>query len=239
MSYNKLNRKIDEFPDVFPKNTKVEKLRDFPDSNLNLILSASSFVYRIGPILEEMLGESIENKKVVLIPNAGVGTEKVDMVYQYLFEFTTIHNMYLKMLDIERWPKEIILESIKNCDVLAFSGGLVSRLISSVEKTGIREEIVEIIKSGKPTMGFSSGAMVMSNTTHFALDYLGETDPEVKDKKPFGLVDFEIYPHFEDPMLPSIKSLAKNIKEAYTVKNDQALVIHKGKLIAIGEVQRL
>lgn len=235
MSYRKFRKTTDEFSQIFSLSTKVSKIRDFPNKKLNVVLSSESFISSLLPILEKMLGDEIDNKKVVLIPNAGVGTEKVQMSYNYLVEFTTINNMYLKQLDLERWPKDIILESLHSCDVISISGGMVSRLLRAIDALGIRDELIEIINSGKPFFGFSAGSMVMSDTTQFAQHYMGEPDPEVAELSPLGIVDFEIYPHFEDTMLSSVKELASNLKEAYAVRPHEALVITDGQLLKVGE----
>ncbi len=241
MSYSKFIRTQEEFDQIFSRKSKVKKVRDFKDKNLNLILSSENIMGSLKPILENILNSEVDNLKVVLIPNAGVGTGKMQMSYEYLEQFTTINNMYLKLLDIERWPKELILESLRTCDIISFSGGMVSRLIKAIDKIGIREELLEMLRNGKPFIGFSAGAMSMAQTTYFAKHFIGESDPEVEEIRPLGLVDFEVYPHFEEIMLPSIQAMipeGSNI-EAYALKPTEAMIITKGELLQAGSPARI
>jgi len=236
MSYTKLRKTKEELDKIFSTKSKISKIRNLDDKNLNLILSSENFVGTLKPILENILGDDLDDKKIILIPNAGVGTEKMEMSYYYLEQFTTLNNMYLKQLDVLRWPKDLILRALKDCDVISFSGGVVSRLLKSINDANIRNELLDILKSGKPFVGFSAGAMAMPKTTYFARNFIGEPDPEVVNYEPFGLVDFEIYPHFEDVILPSIKMMIPNDKniEAYALREFEALIITNGELLQAG-----
>lgn len=241
MSYSKFIKTQEEFDEIFSTKSEISKVRDFKDKNLNLILSSENIVGSLKPMLENMLNNDVDDLKVALIPNAGIGTAKMQMSYEYLEQFTTINNMYLKLLDIERWPKELILEGLEKCDIISFSGGSVSRLLKAIDKIGIRHELVNFFKSGKPFIGFSAGAMCMPETTYFARNFIGEPDPDVGTVKPLGLVDFEVYPHFEDIMLPSVKSMLpqeENI-EAYGLKPTEAMIVTKGELLQAGSPIKL
>lgn len=236
MAYSKFIKTQEEFDEIFSTKSEVSKVRDFRNKDLNLILSSENIVGSLKPILEGMLDREVDDLKVALVPNAGVGTDKMQMSYQYLEQFTTINNMYLKQLDVERWPKELILEGLEKCDIISFSGGMVSRLLKSIDRLDIRKEVIELLHTGKPFIGFSAGAMCMSETTYFAQNFIGEPDPEVSEVKPVGLVDFEVYPHFEDVMLPSLQNMLpknKNV-EAYALKATEAMIVTKGELLQAG-----
>lgn len=234
MSYSKFKNKS-EHAEIFKVDSKVTQISDFPDKNLNLILPSENLFKSLKPVLERMLNSKLDDKKVVLIPNGGVKDDRAQMSYVYLQQFTSINNMYLKQLDLDRWPKNILEDSLRSCDAIVISGGLVSLLIKSIDRSGIRDVLIDLIKSGKPTIGFSAGAMLLSETTYFAQHYIGESDPEVVSEKPLGIVDFEIYPHFEDVLLPSItKLLPKNIK-GYALRASDAIIVTEGKLLKAGE----
>lgn len=237
MSYSLLKRKGGEFDNIF-SNAKLKIIKNVANPNLNLILSSESFVSKLKPILEEMLQDELDDKKVVLIPNAGFGMDKIQMSYQYLEEFTTINNMYLKQLDLERWPTDILIQALESCDVLSISGGLVSRLIQSIDKANLREKIITIISSGKPTIAFSAGAMSMSRSTIFAQNFIGEPDPEASKVDPLGIVEFEIYPHYQPDIFSKVARLAVNLEESFGVEASQALFLTKGKLWEVGEVTK-
>jgi len=149
--------------------------------------------------------------------------------------------MYLKQLDIDRWPKKLIIDSLKSCDVVAFSGGLVSRLMRIIDENELRSVFIDLFKSGKPFVGFSAGAMCLSETTYFLKNYIGDPDPDIDDIDPFGLIDFEVYPHFTDIMMPSVKMMLpseKNI-EAYGMNDREAMIIMNGELLKAGNPVRI
>lgn len=236
MSYSQFKKSADEFDEIFSMKSKISKVRDYHNENLNLILSSENIVGTLKPILEKMLDKELDDLKVALIPNAGIGTDKMQMSYVYLEQFTTINNMYLKQLDIERWPKKLILDGLNKCDIISFSGGSVSRLLQAIDEINIRKEILALLRAGKPFIGFSAGAMIMSESTYFAEQFIGEPDPELAKLDPLGLVEFEVYPHFEPIMLPSIQSMLppdSNI-EAYALTANEALIVTKGELLQAG-----
>lgn len=233
MSYSKFKGKSD-FKEVFAVDSPVKEYDSYPDEALNMILPSEHLFKTLKPVLEEMLGGFLDDKKVVLIPNGGLDQARADMSYVYLQEFTTINNMYLKQLDLEKWPKKVLLHSLETCDVICMSGGLVSRLLRAIDMADIRSELVTMIRNGKPFIGFSAGAMCVSSSTCWAEKFIGESDAEVVKEKPLGLVDFEIYPHFEDNLLPAVeKLLPKNVK-GFALRPEDAVIITKGKLYFAG-----
>lgn len=233
MSYSKFKGKA-AFKEVFSVDSPVREIGAYPDEALNMILPSEHLFKSLKPMLEKMLGGALDDKKVVLIPNGGLDQARADMSYVYLQEFTTINNMYLKQLDLEKWPKEILLHSLETCDVICMSGGLVSRLLYAIDKAGIRENLVEIIEKGKPFVGFSAGAMCVSSSTHWAAHFIGESDPHVMNFSPLGLVNFEVYPHFEDNLLPAVEKLLPKGVKGFALRPEDAVVITKGKFYFAG-----
>lgn len=234
MSYSKFKNKS-FYKEVFDVDSKIKKVSDYQDNNINLILPSEFMFKTLKPVLEKMLQGKLDDKKVVLIPNGGEGKDRAHMSYVYLEEFTTINNMYLKQLDIDKWPVDVIKDAISNCDVVSISGGLVSRLLQSIDGSGVRDFLVKTIKSGKPFVGFSAGAMCVSRTTNFAEKFIGETDPDVVNFKPLGIVDFEIYPHFEDALLPSVKELLPKEIKGFALRPSDAIVVTNGELFKMGD----
>ena len=233
MSYSKFkNKKF--YKEIFSVNSKVFKISDYPDKKLNLILPSEFLFKSLKPVLEKMLNSTLDNKKVVLIPNGGIDKDRAHMSYVYLEEFTTINNMYLKQLDIDKWPKNMLIKAIDDSDVLSISGGLISRLLNSIDKSGIREFLIRVISEGKPYVGFSAGAMCVSKTTNFAEKFIGENDPKVVNYKPLGIVDFETYPHFEDALLPSVRKLLPKQIKGFAIRPSDAIIVTNGELLGAG-----
>jgi dipeptidase E len=233
MSYTKFKNKS-QYKEIFETNSKITQMRTYPDKRINLILPSEHLVKTLKPVLEKMLKSELDDKKVALIPNGGVDEARMNMSYVYLQEFTTINNMYLKQLDLDKWPTDVLIESLNSCDVIVISGGFVSMLLKSIDKAGIREFLVKLIKSGKPFIGFSAGAMCLSSSTIFAEKYIGESDAVVKGLTPLGIIDFEIYPHFEDEMLGDVKKLLPDGIKGYALHSSDAIVITDGTVYSAG-----
>lgn len=107
MSYTKFKNKSTH-REVFAVDSQVTRIRSYSHPKLNLILP-SEFLFRsLKPALERMVEGELDDKKVVLIPNGGLGSDRAHMSYVYLDEFTTINNMYLKQLDLDKWPLDVI-----------------------------------------------------------------------------------------------------------------------------------
>jgi len=49
-----------------------------------------------------------------------------------------------------------------------------------------------------------------------------------------GLVDFDIFPHFQDELLPKIKEKYKGDK-LYLLKDGEEIIVEDGKVTVIGE----
>ncbi len=236
MSYADFKRYQKEFDEVFSLKSEITKISDYPDSRLNMVLSSAHFMGSLKPILCRMLKvEDLDDLKVALIPNAANYSGKMEMVYGYLEQFTTLNNMYLKMLDVSRWPKQLILDGLDNADIIAVNGGFVSYFIKALDEADLRNEFLEIIRGGKPYMGFSAGSMIFSETTHFAKHYINEQDPEINNVTPLGLVDFEVYPHFEPIMEASVRTMLPPELKGYAITDTEAIIITEGELLKAGE----
>lgn len=203
--------------------------------NARLALCSENYTAQIHVSLSNLFGGDLTGQTVCLIPNAGEGKDRQEMVSQYLRQFADVAKFKVQVLDLLTQTKASVLSVMESADIVSFSGGMVSRLVRAIDKVGIRLELVELIKSGKPTIGFSSGSMVMSSSVYFATDYIGEPDLEIEGVEPLGVVGFEMYPHFENAMLASVKQLTKGIDEAYALGDNEALVVAGGKLYSIGK----
>ncbi len=203
---------------------------------LNLLLCSdeSNFLLELVPILEQMWGDKLDDKKIVLIPNGGIGEGRASMTQNCIEQFCINNNAYIKILDLEKTTKAKALDTLNSCDIIMIHGGYVSRIINAIDNLGIRNELLELINTGKPYIGFSSGSMVASTTTTVAETYPGEPDPDLAGLKPLGLVNFEIFPHFQDSMLEEVTKLAKDVKEAYAIRNTDALVVTNRQLLKVG-----
>ena len=80
--------------------------------------------------------------------------------------------------------------------------------------------------------------MICSKTQQLADWYIGETEPGASLLPGLGLIDFEIYPHYEDDLYDEINKHWKKGKlcllkngEAVTKVNDQIKIIGEERFI--------
>lgn len=76
--------------------------------------------------------------------------------------------------------------------------------------------------------------MCLAQTTYFAEKFIGEEDPGVATLQPLGIVDFEIYPHFEDTLLPLVQALLPPTIKGYALRPEDALIVTGGELLQAG-----
>jgi peptidase E len=83
-------------------------------------------------------------------------------------------------------------------------------------------------------VGSSAGAMVTSehlNTTEW---FFGDSEPGASVIPGLGLVDFEVYPHYEDSQYDYIKSHYKGNK-LYLLKDGEAITVDGGNAEVLGQ----
>lgn len=107
-------------------------------------------------------------------------------------------------------------------------------LLYWLRRTGIDKKLLELLDKGMLYVGSSAGSMVCAKTQLSAEWYLGEPEPGASLVPGLGLVDFEIYPHFEDDQLPKIRKLWKG-DELYLLKNGEVIVVEDSTIQVLGE----
>ena len=76
--------------------------------------------------------------------------------------------------------------------------------------------------------------MVTSKTMNVAEWYIGETEPGASAIPGLGLVDFDIYPHYDEQCLDEIKEKYKGHK-LYLLKDGEEIIVDGDSITVIGE----
>ncbi len=201
-----------------------------------VLASADIINSKIFTALENLAGNSKLDKCTFgILPNAGQGTEKAEMVYWTTSSMQSFCSCNFMLLDLEYLDKHKFITSLNNCDGLVITGGLVSRLMRILDSQNLRQHVESVIRSNKLLLTTSAGSMCMSKTQELAINYIGEPDPDAKDVEGFGLIDFEVYPHFTQERLEDVKNIinGKSIN-AYLLKNGEALVVNGSEVNFVG-----
>ena len=123
-------------------------------------------------------------------------------------------------------------------EIIWFAGGACSYLMYWIRRCEVDKHIDELLDSGSVYVGSSAGSMVTAPTLDVAEWYLGEPEIGGSVIPGLGLVDFYIYPHYEEELLPEIKKLWKG-NELYLLKNGEVITVVDEKVEVLGEKRAL
>jgi peptidase E len=80
--------------------------------------------------------------------------------------------------------------------------------------------------------------MVCSKTQYASEWFIGGEEPGASDYRGLGLIDFEIYPHYEDALYPRINQLwSIGNGKLYLLKNGEVISVVNNKVEIIGETR--
>lgn len=119
-------------------------------------------------------------------------------------------------LDISNTKSDDIKKAVSDIDVLYVCGGNTFYLLQELRKTRFDKILKELINSNIIYIGSSAGSAVLCPT----IEYLKEIDDyklatELKSFKGLNIVDFLLFPHYDDKML---KEKFDSIKQKYVDK---------------------
>lgn len=184
--------------------------------------------------LKTFVGGDLNDKKVVYIPTAAngeyFGSWKVGESIKVAKSLTS----KFKIIELEDYYKENIFTQIETADILWFAGGAVGYLLYWMRRAELDKKLPEILEKGTIYVGSSAGSMACAKTQYCAEWYLGAEEHGASLIPGLGLIDFEIYPHFEDEKLQEIKKLWKE-GELYLLKNGEVITVVNGKVKVLGE----
>jgi peptidase E len=186
--------------------------------------------------LKEFIGGTFKDKKITYIPTAmngefyggWKGGQSIKIVHQL--------GAKINVVELESVIYKDIISEIAGSDIVWFAGGAVGYLLYWIRRTKLDKALPEILDSGTIYVGSSAGSMACSKTQFVGEWYIGESESGVSLIPGLGLVDFEIYPHYEDELKPQIEA---NWKEGqgklYLLKNGDVITKVGEKVEVLGE----
>jgi dipeptidase E len=184
--------------------------------------------------LQDYVG-GLRDRKIAYIPTAANGEEPYGS-----WEKGATYNLVKKSgavvepVLLEDYKNKSVLKKLKGKDIIWFAGGMCGYLMYWVRRCEIDKKINELLKSGIIYVGSSAGGMVTAKTLDIAEAFLDEIEQGAKVIPGFGLVDFDIYPHYEDNMFADIKRVWRG-GDLYLLKNGEALIIEGNKVEIFGQ----
>lgn len=93
---------------------------------------------------------------------------------------------------------EIEAKKIRNTDAIILTGGNTFKFLYHLKESKLDKTIIEFAQSDKIITGFSAGAIILSPTIEIVESLsLDENIVGISDLTGLGLIDFDLYPHYE------------------------------------------
>lgn len=184
--------------------------------------------------LNEFVG-GLKGKKIAYIPTANNGENPYDEWRTDSSTWNYINTVGAEITPVvlEEYRNASVIEQLKDKDIVWFAGGACGYLMYWIRRCEIDKNIKEILKNSI-YVGSSAGSMVTYRDLTIADWYIGESEPGASFIPGLDLVDFEIYPHYEDNLYGKIKKLYKG-KKLYLLKNGEEIIVEDDKITVIGE----
>ncbi len=180
-----------------------------------------------------------KGQKVAYIPTANNG----ENIYgQWKQEGETTYNLF-KSLNLNITPyvleEEIhnnsdLISDIAHNDILYMAGGMPGYLMYWLMRTGLDEQIPNMLDKGMIYIGSSAGATVCSPTLDVCEWYIGEEERGSKYLPGLNLVDFDFYPHFKDEQIDDIKKMYTG-KKMYLVRDGESIIVEGSDINIVGK----
>src|SRR5438094_426294 len=196
--------------------------------------------------LLELLEKPIADSNALCIPTAGYGHPNVSPELAWRFisgredrcpmcelgwkSVGVLELTALPSIDEERW-----VSWVRDADVLLVNGGDALYLCHWMRESGLADLLPSL-----PTVwvGLSAGSMVM--TPRIGEDFVIWTPPDGGDEA-LGLVEFSIFPHVENPDLPTNTMAAAErwaaglSGPAYAIDDETAIKVVDGTVEVVSE----
>ncbi len=185
--------------------------------------------------LKKFLGGIFKGKSICYIPTAANGEEPFGSWKKNSATWKLANTLGAKVtsVQLEDYKNSSVIEKLKTKDVLWFAGGYPGYLMYWIRRCEVDKALPKLLKRSV-FVGSSAGSMITSKALSTTEWYLGEREPGASVIPGLGLVNFEIYPHYEDSMLPQIKRYWKKGR-LYLLKNGEVITVTNGKVEVLGE----
>jgi peptidase E len=184
--------------------------------------------------LEKFVG-GFNGKSIAFIPTALNGTSKFGewKTESGSFKLVQTLGMEVSAVQLEDFKNSSVAEVLKGKDILWFAGGATGYLLYWIRRCKLDKALPELLEKSI-YVGSSAGSMVCSKTQIASECFIGEEEPGASLLPGLGYIDFEIYPHYEDELLPEIKKFWKG-GELCLLKNGEAITVVGDKIEFLGE----
>jgi dipeptidase E len=186
--------------------------------------------------LSEYVG-GFKNKKIALVPTASNGENGWEY-YKTKKEGTWnhVHSLGAEVQDVvlENYRDESVIKELIDKDIIWVMGGMAGYLSYWMRRCKLDIHLKKILDSGTLYVGSSAGAMVMGQTLQISGWNTIDGERGTEGIKPMAIVDFDIFPHFDEKYLEEIKSKYKG-KKIYLLKDGEEIIVENSKITVVGD----
>lgn len=212
---------------------------------MKLFLTSDTITLNLIPAFQQLIGHKVDSLKTAFIPDAGYTPAIKNKTWiqeekQYLVDTL---KWQVDTFELAKHSPESI-EKLFEYQVIFVNGGFSGYLANEFRRTNFDKILPKLFEKGIVYVGSSAGSMVMSDVQEASSWYIGEPEPEAIDIPGLGYIDFQIYPHVTDALVPKIiKSRNLDLKyfllrdsQAITVTNEKT-ILHGQDIIFLDQVQ--
>ncbi len=183
--------------------------------------------------LEEYVG-GFKGKRMLYIPTAANATGWGSWREGGSWNLVQTLGLSLTLLQLEDYWQSDHKDLFKEKDIVWFAGGQCGYLMYWVRRTRVDIYLREMVDKGTIYVGSSAGSMITAQTLDIVEWYIGEQERGASAIPGLGLVDFDIYPHYEDHLYEEIKKQYKGNK-LFLLKNGEEVIVENNTVKVIGE----
>ena len=186
--------------------------------------------------LEQWIG-GFTNKTIAYIPTAANGEGWGSWKDSSSLSLLQSKCATLSIIQLEDYIYKDVISQLRNKDIIWFAGGSAGYLMYWVRRTYIDIHMKELLQKSI-YVGSSAGAMIAGISLDIAEWYPQEQEAGASYLPTLELVNFDIYPHFEESMLPTIQQNYHG-ENMYLLKNGEAIIIEDEKITCIEEERKV
>lgn len=192
-----------------------------------LILFSTPTPTNIEKVVAQIFPSEVGNKVFAYMPSDGANCPQ-----KYVDEWKGYSEKYgaeFRYIDNSKTQTHDEVDKLLGSNILVITGGNTFKLLDNLRKSGLDKAVVEFSKKSEFILaGFSAGALVLTPSIEICnLPNYDENLVGLKDLTGLGLVDFEVFPHYNEAehkqLLEEYRKTTKH--EVREITNEDLLVI--------------
>jgi len=174
-------------------------------------------------------------KKIAYIPTAANGENTFGEWRTHSGSWKLVQTLspHVEPVVLEEYRNKSVIAHLENKDIIWVAGGMCGYLMYWMRRCEIDKHIENILDRGTVYIGSSAGSMVCSPTLTIGEEFPPDEEHGAGCIPGLGLVDFDIFPHYEESMKEMIQK-RYNGKKLYLLKNGEAITIDDKGIQVLG-----